>query len=41
MIDAELRILDSRWGHVAGGPDRNSVDTAFVEVAIRDLLEDG
>ncbi len=41
MQHAELRVLDSNWGHVAGGPDRNPDATAFVEAAIRDLLEDG
>jgi homoserine O-acetyltransferase len=34
----ELRILTSKFGHVAGGPDRVAEDTAFVEAAIRDLL---
>jgi homoserine O-acetyltransferase len=35
---AELRVLESKFGHVAGGPDRVAEDTAFVEAAIRDLL---
>jgi homoserine O-acetyltransferase len=35
---AELRILDSKFGHVAGGPGRIPRDTAFVEAAIADLL---
>jgi homoserine O-acetyltransferase len=35
---AELRIIESKWGHIAGGPDRNATDTAVVERAIRDLL---
>jgi homoserine O-acetyltransferase/O-succinyltransferase len=34
----ELRVLSSDWGHIAGGPDRNSPDTAFVERAIVELL---
>lgn len=34
----ELRVIESKWGHVAGGPDRNVADTAVVEQAIRDLL---
>lgn len=34
-----LRILESKWGHSAGGPDRNPRDTAFIEGAIRELLE--
>jgi homoserine O-acetyltransferase len=39
MRRAELRVMSTEWGHVGGGPDRNPVDTAFVERAIRDLLE--
>jgi homoserine O-acetyltransferase len=35
---AELRVLDSKFGHVAGGPNRVAEDTAFIEAAIRDLL---
>lgn len=35
---AELRILESKFGHVAGGPGRIPRDTAFVEAAITDLL---
>jgi homoserine O-acetyltransferase/O-succinyltransferase len=35
---AELRIIESKWGHIAGGPDRNVADTAVIEQAIRDLL---
>ncbi len=34
----ELRLLESKFGHVAGGPDRIAEDTAFVESALRDLL---
>jgi homoserine O-acetyltransferase len=39
MPRAELRVLTSDWGHVAGGPDRNRRDTAFVERAIAELLD--
>jgi homoserine O-acetyltransferase len=35
---AELRVLDSDWGHVAGGPGRNPRDTAVIEQAMVDLL---
>jgi homoserine O-acetyltransferase/O-succinyltransferase len=35
----ELRMLESDWGHIAGRPDRNPRDAAFVERALRDLLE--
>ncbi|MGJ3249165.1 MAG: alpha/beta fold hydrolase [Elainellaceae cyanobacterium] len=38
MPNAELRVIPSNWGHCAGGPDRNPVDTAFVEAAIKDVL---
>jgi homoserine O-acetyltransferase/O-succinyltransferase len=38
LRNAELRMLDSKFGHVAGGPDRIPRDTAFVEAAILDLL---
>jgi len=34
----ELRLLESDFGHVAGGPERVAEDTAFVETAIRELL---
>jgi homoserine O-acetyltransferase/O-succinyltransferase len=34
----ELRVLQSKFGHSAGAPDRVAEDTAFVEAAIRDLL---
>jgi len=35
---AELRVLESKFGHVAGGPERVPEGTAFVEKALRDLL---
>lgn len=35
---AELRPLDSPYGHVAGGPGRLPEETAFIEQAMRDLL---
>jgi len=34
----ELRVLESKFGHSAGAPDRIAEDTAFVEAAIRELL---
>ena len=34
----ELRVLESKFGHVAGGPNRIVEDTAFVEAAMRELL---
>ncbi len=38
MPRAELRVLESKFGHIAGGPERIPRDTAFVESALRDLL---
>ncbi len=39
MPNAELRILESNWGHVAGGPDRNPEDAKVVDQALRDILK--
>lgn len=36
---AELRVLDSKLGHVAGGPNRFPRETAVIEQALRDLLD--
>jgi homoserine O-acetyltransferase len=38
MPDAELRVIESVWGHRAGAPNSPPEDIAFVENAIRDLL---
>jgi len=38
MPNAELRVIESVWGHRAGGPNSDPRDIAFVEQAIRDLL---
>jgi homoserine O-acetyltransferase len=35
---AELRVIDSSWGHIAGGPDRNPQASAQIDSAIRELL---
>lgn len=40
MPNAELRVIPSIWGHCAGGPGRNPADTAFLETAIRELLDE-
>lgn len=37
MPDAELRVIDSIWGHYAGG-GRNPADTAVIDAALRELL---
>jgi homoserine O-acetyltransferase/O-succinyltransferase len=39
LRNGELRLLESKFGHVAGGPNRIAEDTAFVEDAIRELLD--
>ena len=33
-----LRVIESTWGHVAGGPDRNPAASALIEQAISELL---
>ena len=38
MPNAELRLLESKFGHIAGGPGRIARDTAFIEAAIAELL---
>ncbi len=39
MPNAELRVLDSAWGHRAGSPGSDPTDIATVEAAIADLLK--
>ena len=38
MPNAELRPIESIWGHLAGGPGFNPPDAKFVDDAIRELL---
>jgi homoserine O-acetyltransferase len=38
LPNAELRVLQTDFGHVAGGPDRVPEATAFIEAALRELL---
>ena len=38
MANAELRVIPSIWGHLAGGPGRNPEDTRFIDSALRELL---
>ena len=38
MPNAELRPIESIWGHLAGGPGFNPPDAAFVDAALRELL---
>ena len=38
MQDAELRVIDSIWGHVAGGALGDPADASFVNAALAELL---
>ena len=38
MSNAELRVIPSIWGHLAGGPGRNPEDTRFIDQNLKDLL---
>jgi homoserine O-acetyltransferase len=39
MPNAELRPIESIWGHLAGGPGFNPPDAAFVDATLRELLD--
>ena len=39
MPNAELRPIESIWGHAAGGPGANENDARFVEEALTEILE--
>ena len=39
MPNAELRVIRSDWGHVAGGPDRVAAVSKQIDNAIAELLE--
>jgi homoserine O-acetyltransferase len=39
MPNAELRIIESIWGHRAGNPVQSVEDRAVLRKAVRDLLE--
>jgi homoserine O-acetyltransferase len=41
MPNAELRVIPSIWGHLAGGPGRNPADTQFIDDALKELLASG
>ena len=41
MPHAEVRVVPSIWGHRAGGPSSPPEDIAFVEAAVRELLNAG
>lgn len=38
MPNAELRVIETDWGHCGGGPARNAQATAQIEAVIRELL---
>ena len=38
MPNAELRVIPSIWGHLAGGPGRNPEDTRFIDNYLKELL---
>ena len=38
MPNADLRIIPSIWGHLAGGPGRNPEDTQFMDQMLKELL---
>ena len=38
MPNAEVRVIPSIWGHGAGGPGRNPVDTKFIDDNLKELL---
>jgi homoserine O-acetyltransferase len=38
MPNAELRPIESIWGHLAGGPGFNPVDSSFVDDAVKEIL---
>ena len=38
MPNAELRPIDSIWGHLAGGPGFNPPDSKFVDDALKEVL---
>jgi homoserine O-acetyltransferase len=39
LARGELRVIESSWGHIAGGPDRNAAASAGIDAAIRELLD--
>ena len=39
MPHAELRPIPSIWGHMAGSPGANPTDAAYIDKALKDLLQ--
>ncbi|WP_206956593.1 alpha/beta fold hydrolase [Trinickia acidisoli] len=40
MRNAQLHVIPSIWGHMAGGPALNPVDAAFIKQKLMELLRD-
>ena len=38
MPNAQLHVIPSIWGHLAGGPGRNPKDTQFIDTKLKELL---
>ena len=38
MPNADLRVIETIWGHTGGGPGRNPADTAFIDAQLKELL---
>lgn len=38
MANAQLRVIESHWGHCAGGPGRNAPDMRVLDAAVQELL---
>jgi homoserine O-acetyltransferase len=41
MPNAQLRVLESSWGHIAGNPKRDFASKQVLEAALHELLEPG
>ena len=39
MPNAQLKVIRSSWGHMAGMPGANAEDDAFVDAALKELLQ--
>lgn len=38
LAHGELRVIESSWGHIAGGPARNARASELIDAAIRELV---
>ncbi len=41
MPNAELRVIDTWWGHFAGGPGTSPDDIKILDDALKELLARG